>query len=1023
MLIQAGTLSAQTNEKDVAAAADRHFKSGNYTEALPLFAQLLSNNAAEVKYSYYYGVCRYMRGVNVADAISHLEKAAAKNTTPPDVNFYLARCYHLTYHFTEAISFYEKFKKTASPQQMQNFEIDLNIQMCRNAVNLPDKSDRYLINDKKIVDENHFLTLYQLDPLRDGKILVMTDDYKSGTDKKRNEKQYLYLDAGSNKLYYSSRGIDGEQSSDIMLAHKKINKWDKALKLKEGNSKYDEINPTAAKDGKVIYFSAKSPQSMGGFDIFKIEYNAESGTYGKPENLGAPINSPFDDFLYASSNIERTNYITSTRDCEKGKVCVIKFDENEPTDGYILIKGKFFNFDRPNEFNVNIIFFDQQSWKNLGEARVDSKTGEYSIKVPGAARYGCKIDVVGYSLLLGDFILRRDKKTVNQEIIINKQNNGQERLAIKNTYTEDAMLLFAQAKTKETQGISKAQTTASIASSIASKKETKRETIYKTPQRNTPLLADTPPKLEAKKTVNWKTEQFEVAAAIKPKEDKEILAWAKEESKNKSVVQPTQAQVKKQDAPAFNLENISLADLESQPKEKPTQKRQSSAINSVTDNSTKDNSKRSDLSIASAKTKSADGLNTPAVDLALNNTAKRTGKSTYIKDLPPIGYEILDENDRAKKEIVVSPLAENKTAKPTETTQRAVLNISKTESIKQKQIELNKSDLALKVNKNAAVGNVNYIAALPDVKAEDKVEGKSESNPVNKELVRPTALIFADTKTAKQLETTQPTLSLAAIEKTGKSNYVASLPAPVENTQKALQHNVDLAQLKSVKPLEVKQPELNLANSAKTGKANYIASLPSPKPDVDESKVAANNTPAIKKTGNVSMVTPKTISSINNNQTEMATVVVKDKTGKVNYIKSLPEPTAEENVRRFESAIATITPKEIKPITLTAKKETLAVTNRAGKVKHKLPLEKAGEENQHTAQSVTAKTNAKENTVPSVLQTKETRTEIAVVELTPAAPRETDVASLRYRFRAFQNKSDAQVKEIITRSNTGGLGF
>ncbi|MBK7856820.1 MAG: tetratricopeptide repeat protein [Bacteroidetes bacterium] len=88
LVVQAGTLTAQTNEKDVAAAADKHFKSANYTEALPLFAQLLSNNAAEVKYSYYYGVCRYMRGVNVADAIAHLEKAAAKNTTPPDVNYY-----------------------------------------------------------------------------------------------------------------------------------------------------------------------------------------------------------------------------------------------------------------------------------------------------------------------------------------------------------------------------------------------------------------------------------------------------------------------------------------------------------------------------------------------------------------------------------------------------------------------------------------------------------------------------------------------------------------------------------------------------------------------------------------------------------------------------------------------------------------------------------------------------------------------------------------------------------------------
>lgn len=1038
-LIAVSPLRAQTNEKDIAAAADKNFKSGNYAEALPLFAQLLANNAAETKYSYYYGVCRYMRGVNVGDAIAHLEKAAANKALPADVNYYLARCYHLTYHFTEAITFYEKFKKTAPAQQLQNLEVDLNIAMCRNAINLPDKSDRYLINDKRIVEESHFLTLYQLDPLRDGKILVMTDDYKSSVDKKRGEKQYLYLDAGANKLYYSSRGVDGEQSSDVMLSLKKINKWDKATKLKEANTKYDEINPTAAKDGKVIYFSAKSPESMGGFDIFKMEYNVETGTYGKPENVGAPINSPADDFLYATSNIERTNYITSTRDCEKGKVCVIKFDENEPTDGYILIKGRFFNFDRPNEFNVNIIFYDQQNWKNLGEARVDSKTGEYSIKVAGAARYGCKIDVVGYSLLLGDFILRRDKKTVNQEIIINKQNNGQERLAIKNNYPEEATLLFAQATSKEKSLVNApAQKT-----SLANKKENKFENISIINLLKSKVLAQPIAELTIRKTVDWSTEGLAVAASLKPKEDKEILAWAKEDANNKAAVAVKKQTNKKQEEPAFNLENISFADLESQTK-KPNPK-----TDNLKSNTQSDNLKRNDLNITEAKTNLVKELNVTATELALNKTTKRTGKTNYINDLPPIGYEILDENDKAKKEIVVAPIAENKIAKASESTKRIDLKIAKT--IKQKQLEFPASDLALKVNKNQT-GNVNYIAALPAEKETEKIKAENISLAVaipakQLDAVAPALSLsalektgkvnyasglpqekigeankvsdvtLAETKKQKQLELLPPQMNLAAVDKTGKLNYIASLPETFEKTEVVKVKDVTFAEAKPFKSLESKQPPLNLAQSAKTGKVNYIASLPVSKPEVEQNSVAANNTTEIKKPVSVNLISTKTISAIANSQKEVAAIDVKYKTGKVNYIKSLPEP----EVARIQNAIATIDRKEISALYNTEKKQTLAPMSKAGKVKVKLPLEKV-EEKEQLATSVPAKVNSAEKNINPVASVKENRFEIAVVELAPVAPRETDVASLRYKFRAFENKSDLQVREIIGRAIIGGSG-
>lgn len=559
-------------DRETAVTANNFYKEGRYAEAVPLFAQLLSNHPGDSRYEYFYGVSRYQSGSIPGDAVKHLEKAAKDNDIPRDVWYYLARCYHLTYHFTEAKEAYLKFKTFASQKQADELEVDLNILMCKAAIQLPDKSEKYLIHDKLITSEDDFLSIYKLDPLRDGRILTLTETYKSAADKKKNDRQYLFLEPSGTKMYYSSRGVDGENSSDLISVTKKINKWEKAAKIAEANSKFDEIYPTSAKDGKIIYFSAKSPQSMGGFDIFKVEYNSETNKWSKPENMGAPVNSPADDFLFASSVLEHCSYITTNRDCEKGKLCVMKIEINTPAEGSnINIRGKFINNDRPNEFQVTIQFFNQDNWKLLGEAKVDTKTGEYYIKLPYVQRYATRIDVVGYSLLLGEFRLRFGKKHVVQEILLNKQNTGEERFVINNTYPEDLQLiLMAQSeKTLENKTpeiltpVAQDFTTNKLNKAIASSNgKPKNTSITSSALKPTKSFLIPAPELKPVRTFNWNAEKAKLLLTFRPKEDAEIVSWVKDEKKKKEIpvaLQPQEAQ------PAeipFNLEDISLENLQ-----------------------------------------------------------------------------------------------------------------------------------------------------------------------------------------------------------------------------------------------------------------------------------------------------------------------------------------------------------------------------------------------------------------------------------------------------------------------------
>ena len=75
-------------------------------------------------------------------------------------------------------------------------------------------------------------------------------------------------------------------------------KWSNAFNLGAVvNSPYNERCPYLAPDGRTLYFSTNRPQNIGGYDIYKTYYNDTLG-WQTPELLGYPINSAGDDLYY-----------------------------------------------------------------------------------------------------------------------------------------------------------------------------------------------------------------------------------------------------------------------------------------------------------------------------------------------------------------------------------------------------------------------------------------------------------------------------------------------------------------------------------------------------------------------------------------------------------------------------------------------------------------------------------------------------------------------------------------------------
>lgn len=129
---------------------------------------------------------------------------------------------------------------------------------------------------------------------------------------------YFRPDGNFNKamdkvVFVNNTVFDG--TYDMYMVEKRTEaKWNKPWKLpKFLNSDDDEIAPYWLEDGKTILFSSRALSGLGGYDLFKTTYDAETRTFTEPVNLEYPINTPGDETHYCEIQKGKKMFISSAR--------------------------------------------------------------------------------------------------------------------------------------------------------------------------------------------------------------------------------------------------------------------------------------------------------------------------------------------------------------------------------------------------------------------------------------------------------------------------------------------------------------------------------------------------------------------------------------------------------------------------------------------------------------------------------------------------------------------------------------
>ena len=138
------------------------------------------------------------------------------------------------------------------------------------------------------------------------------------------------------------------------------------------NTQYDEMYPVISHDGKTLYFASQGHKSMGGYDVYKSEWNEQFQRWERPVNLGYPLNTTMDDFSFCPTDNPRHAYVAQVRKGGFGDLDIYRviFEEEEVKQTAIVV-------DLEVVMGPEKEYLTFHEWKNLEDGNVKWFTDEY----------------------------------------------------------------------------------------------------------------------------------------------------------------------------------------------------------------------------------------------------------------------------------------------------------------------------------------------------------------------------------------------------------------------------------------------------------------------------------------------------------------------------------------------------------------------------------------------------------------------------------------------------------------------
>lgn len=231
-------------------------------------------------------------------------------------------------NYANALNLFSSMHYTEAAEQMRTFERsdvaksaeqERKMNAVLSAATMLEHVEKMVIVDSLVVDKKDFFKHYRISP--------EVGHYVSANGIP------VYIPESGEKQIWSVRDSVG---LNIVQATKMANgKWDEPQVLDAGfQMGGDASYPFMMPDGAKIYFASNGGNSIGGYDIFLAARDVESGKFYKPQNVGMPYNSPYDDYLLVIDEVNNIGWWATDRNRLGDKLTIYIFIPNAVRENY-----------------------------------------------------------------------------------------------------------------------------------------------------------------------------------------------------------------------------------------------------------------------------------------------------------------------------------------------------------------------------------------------------------------------------------------------------------------------------------------------------------------------------------------------------------------------------------------------------------------------------------------------------------------------------------------------------------------
>jgi tetratricopeptide (TPR) repeat protein len=262
----------------------------------------------------------------------------------------------------------------------------------------------------------------------------------------------ISLSGDQNRVIFASERQGGYGGKDLYQATRlEDGSWGNVMNLGANiNTEFDDDAPYIHPDGRTLIFSSRGHNSIGDFDIFLSDLDEKDSTWKKPVNAGYPINTLDDDIFYALSADGKKGYFASAKTGGFGDKDMYMI---EPALGsrksYLtIIKGKITENLLPYTGEIQVFISSQN--RGYGSFKANSVSGKYLISLPAGKNYKLSY----YHPIFGEKVA---------EVIADKANGYAERIVNINFGANDTTNKF------QTLTIASSDTTKAVVTPVETK--------------------------------------------------------------------------------------------------------------------------------------------------------------------------------------------------------------------------------------------------------------------------------------------------------------------------------------------------------------------------------------------------------------------------------------------------------------------------------------------------------------------------------------------------------------------------